>query len=308
MALHLLDDSVVHYQWDVTLPPRLTIDPGDTVTMDCRDPAEGHYAPHRTPEERAQPRKSKGHPLTGPIAIRGAEPGDTLVVEILKFELKGWGWSRCGPATGLLPGEFEPFLKVWEYLDGFAELKPGIRIPLEPFCGVMGVAPAEPGPLVTMPPRTAGGNMDIRHLVAGSTLYLPVFHPGALFSAGDCHGAQGDGEVCINGMESPMTVTMRFGLKKGYSIPTPQFRTPSPLTKTDTKGYFATTGIQPDLMEATKDAIRHMVQHLVRERGLTREEAYILCSVAVDLKISEVVDAPNWIVSAYVPLSIFTEG
>lgn len=305
MASYYLDDSVAHYNWDASIPPRLTIDPGDTVTLECRDAADGHFNPRRTPEEMAQPRQSKGHPLTGPIFVHGAEPGDCLAIEVLGFEHKGWGWTRCRPDGGLLPGEFDPLLKIWELKDGFADFAPGIRIPLEPFCGIMGVAPAEPGPHITMPPRSAGGNMDIRHLVAGSTLFLPVYHPGALFSAGDCHGAQGDGEVCITGIEAPMQVSLRFNLRKGYSIPSPQFLTPSPLTKTDTRGYFATTGIQPDLMEATKDSIRHMVAYLVRERGLSREEAYLLCSVAVDLKISEVVDAPNWIVSAYLPLSIF---
>lgn len=305
MAHYNLDDSAVHYQWNNGLAPRLTIQPGDTVTLECRDAADGHYAPHRTAEEMAGPRQSKGHPLTGPIYIEGADPGDSLAIEVLSFEHKGWGWTRCSPSGGLLPGEFEPTLKLWELKDGYADFKPGIRIPLEPFCGIMGVAPAEPGPHITMPPRSQGGNMDIRHLVAGSTLFLPVSVPGALFSAGDCHGAQGDGEVCITGIEAPMKVTLRFHVRKGYTIPGPQFLTPSPLTKTDTAGYFATTGVEPDLMEASKQAIRHMVQYLVREKGLTREEAYLLCSVAVDLKISEIVDAPNWIVSAYLPLSIF---
>jgi acetamidase/formamidase len=305
MATYTLDDQTVHYQWNRHLEPRIMINPGDTVTLDCRDAADGFYGPHRTAEEMAQPRVSRGHPLTGPVYVQGAEPGDSLAIEILSLEHKGWGWTRCSDTRGLLPGEFSTQLKLWDLKDGYTEFKPGIRIPLEPFCGIMGVAPDSDEPLPTMPPRSAGGNMDIRHLVAGSTLFLPVYVPGALFSAGDCHAAQGDGEVCITGIEAPYKVTLRFSLRKGYTIPGPQFLAPSPLTKTDTQGYFATTGIEPDLMEATKQAIRHMVDHLVREHSLTREEAYILCSVAVDLKVSEVVDAPNWIVSAYLPLSIF---
>ncbi|MGE5673219.1 MAG: acetamidase/formamidase family protein [Mycobacterium leprae] len=305
MPSHYLDDANVHYQWDATLAPRLTVEPGDTITMDLRDAADGHYGPHRSAEEMERPRVSRGHPLTGPVYIRGAEPGDTLVVEVLGLEHKGWGWTRCGASGGLLPGEFEPKLKIWALGDGYAEFKPGIRIPLEPFCGIMGIAPGEPGPHTTMPPRATGGNMDIRHLGAGATLFLPVQVPGALFSAGDCHGAQGDGEVCITGIEAPMQATFRFGLKKGYQIPGPQFMAPSPLSRTDTAGYYATTGIGPDLMEGARDAVRHMVDYLVREHQLTREEAYLLCSVCVDLKISEIVDAPNWIVSAYLPLSIF---
>ncbi|MDB4894336.1 MAG: Acetamidase/formamidase [Firmicutes bacterium] len=305
MGSYYLDDKTVHYQWDSRIAPRVVIDSGETVTLDCRDAADGHYGPHRSAEDMAAPRVSRGHPLTGPVYVRGAEPGDSLAIEILAFEHKGWGWTRCSDRGGLLPGEFGTLLKLWELQDGYTEFKPGIRIPLEPFCGIMGVAPAGDEPLATMPPRSAGGNMDIRHLVAGSTLFLPVYVPGGLFSAGDCHGAQGDGEVCITGIEAPMAVTLRISLRKGYTIPGPQFVTPSPLTKTDTRGYFATTGIEPDLLEATRQAIRHMVEHLVQERGLTREEAYLLCSVAVDLKVSEVVDAPNWIVSAYLPLSIF---
>ncbi len=306
MAQYRLDDQVVHYQWDNALAPRLTIDSGDTVTFTCRDASDGHYHPDRSPDEINRPRQSKGHPLTGPVCVRGAEPGDSLAIEILGYEHKGWGWTVSATRGGLLPGEFDFLLKQWKLDDsGFAEFKPGIRIPVEPFAGIIGVAPAEPGAHLTAPPRSHGGNMDIRHLVAGATLYLPVFVPGALLSAGDCHAAQGDGEVSLTAIEAPMDVTLRVTVRKGVTIPGPQFRTPSPLTRADSKGYFATTGIEPDLMEATRQAIRHMVSHLVAEYYLTREEAYILCSVAVDLKISEVVDAPNWVVSAYLPLSIF---
>lgn len=307
MTAHFLNDSFVHHTWDNSLKPRLTIKPGDMVTMDCREASDGHIRPDRPIEEMLGPRETKGHPLTGPIYIEGAEPGDSIAVEILKFQHKGWGWTRCIPVGGLLPGEFTDYITLWDLKEDFSDFKPGIRIPLEPFCGCMGVAPADPGPHDTTPPRISGGNMDIRHLVAGSTLFLPVYVNGALFSAGDCHAAQGDGEVCITGIEAPMQVTLRFQLRKGHTIPAPQFITPSPLTKADTKGYFATTGIKPDLMEAAKQSIRYMIDHLVRTYNLTREESYHLCSVVVDLKISEIVDSPNWIVSAYLPLSIFNE-
>jgi acetamidase/formamidase len=307
MQPYFLNENLVHYRWNNGLEPRLTVNSGEVVTLRCRDASDGFFHPDRTAEQMAVPRQSKGHPLTGPIYVTDAEPGDSLAIEILSFTHHGWGWTRCSPAGGLLPGEFETLLKIWQLGEHDTEFKPGIRIPLEPFCGVMGVAPAEPGDHLTMPPGRHGGNMDIRHLVAGSTLYLPVLVPGALFSAGDCHGAQGDGEVCITGIEAPMDVTLRFHLRKGHAIAGPQFRAPSPLTRADSAGYFATTGIAPDLMEATKESIRQMIAHLCAEHQLTREEAYILCSVAVDLKISEVVDAPNWIVSAYLPLSIFTQ-
>jgi acetamidase/formamidase len=157
-----------------------------------------------------------------------------------------------------------------------------------------------------MPPGPFGGNLDTRHLTRGSRLFLPVECPGALFSCGDAHAAQGDGEVCVTGIESPMYSVLRFELHKGYGIPSPQFQTPGELTPfSEGSGWYATTGVGPDLMQAAKEAVRAMIGHLGREHGMEPQEAYALCSLAVDLKISEVVDQPNWIVSAYLPLSIF---
>jgi acetamidase/formamidase len=185
-------------------------------------------------------------------------------------------------------------------------MRKDIVIPLDPFCGVMGVCPAEPGEHNVLPPGRFGGNMDIRHLTKGSRLLLPVQVDGALFSAGDCHAAQGDGEVCVTGIESPMQFTLRFNVIKGANLPAPQFQVPGPLTsKHDRRGYYATTGVGPDLMQCAKDALRAMLDHMTRTYRLSREDAYVLASVVVDLKISEIVDAPNWIVSAYLPLSIF---
>ena len=150
--------------------------------------------------------------------------------------------------------------------------------------------------------------MDVKHLTAGSTLYLPVEVAGGLFSTGDCHAAQGDGEVCVTGIEARMFVTARFNVRSDMAIEQPQFRTGGPFTPTGVdESMYGTTGISDDLMTATKKAVRHMIDHLHEERGLTRAEAYILCSAAVDLKISEVVDAPNWTVSAYLPESVFPE-
>jgi acetamidase/formamidase len=160
---------------------------------------------------------------------------------------------------------------------------------------------------MVLPPGDFGGNMDIRHLNAGCTLLLPVQVPGALFSAGDCHAVQGDGEVCVTGIECPMSFSLRFGLRKGARIPSPQFIVKrSPISDHDTNaGYFATTGVGPDLMQNSKNAVRRMIDWLVKEHHLTPEDAYLLCSVAGDLKISEIVDQPNWIVSFYMPLGIF---
>jgi acetamidase/formamidase len=208
---------------------------------------------------------------------------------------------------GLLPEDFEdPGLHVWDLEGDVGHFVDGIEVPLDPFPGVIGVAPSEAGEHDTLPPRASGGNMDVKHMTAGSTVYLPVEVEDALFSVGDCHAAQGDGEVCVTGIEAPMFVTARFDVRSDMDIEQPQFETRGPFTPTGRdEPMYGTTGISDDLMEATKKAVRHMIDHLHEERGLTRGEAYLLCSAAVDLKISEVVDAPNWTVSAYLPESIF---
>ena len=303
---HRLDCDVVHYAWDNATPPRLVIDSGDTVVVSCRDSSDGYFRRGMTSAD-MKPRPAKGHPLTGPIAIRGAAPGKVLGVEILDLAPGDVGYTAFNPGRGLLPEDFpDPYLKMWE-LDGVsAELRPGVRIPLEPFLGVMGVALAEPGEHSTIPPRKSGGNMDIKQLTAGTTLYLPVSVEGALFSAGDGHAAQGDGEVCITAIETTMTATLRFTVLHDRALTGPQFQTTRPLSPHTNGGHhYVTTGIAPDLMAASKEAVRAMIRHLVDVRGLSREEAYVLSSVAVDLKISEIVDAPNWVVSAFLPLAVF---
>jgi acetamidase/formamidase len=241
------------------------------------------------------------------VFLKGARPGDALVVEILELRPGSWGWTGINPPAGLLPEFTEPYLKIWSLSsDTHTDLRHDISIPLDPFCGTMGVAPDEAGSFSVAPPGKFGGNMDIRHLTSGSTLLLPVWVEGGLFSCGDAHAVQGDGEVCISAIEAPMRARLRFGLRKGLRLPSPQFATPGPLvSKFEAAGYYATTGIGPDLMEGARAAMRAMIEHLTRTYTLSREDAYVLCSVAVDLKISEVVDAPNWIVSAYLPLSIF---
>ncbi len=303
---HTLGSDVAHYAWDNAIPPKLTIDPGDTVVMKCRDSSDGYFRRGMTSAD-MKPRVVKGHPLTGPIAIRGARTGDALRIEIVELVPGDVGYTAFNPGRGLLPDDFpQAYLKMWD-LDGVsAELRPGVRIPLEPFLGVMGVALPEPGEHSTIPPRKTGGNMDIKQLSAGTTLYLPVAVDGALFSAGDGHAAQGDGEVCITAIETTMTATLRFSLVRDRVLAGPEFETTRPLSpRTNGGHHYVTTGIAPDLMDASKEAVRAMIRHLVATRGLTREEAYVLASVAVDLKISEVVDAPNWVVSAFLPLAIF---
>jgi acetamidase/formamidase len=305
---HRLDASQVHHEWNNAIPPRLTIEPGDTVVFDTRDAADGFYNPKSTAAD-VMRRVFKGHPLTGPVRVRGAHPGDVLVVEILDMRPAPWGWTQIRPGRGLLPeSDFgKPYLHIWNLEDGtHARMDHRVAVPIAPFPGVMGVALDEPGGHSTMPPRKNGGNMDIKQLTRGTTLYLPIWVEGALFSIGDGHAAQGDGEVCITAVEMNAQVTLRFGLARERRLPEPRFRTAGPVGAATNHGpHFVTTAHGPDLFASSQQAIRYMIEHLVEERGLSREEAYIVSSVAVDLKISEIVDAPNWIVSAFLPESIF---
>jgi acetamidase/formamidase len=201
----------------------------------------------------------------------------------------------------------EPYLKIFDLSPGdYTLFKDDIAIPIEPFFGTMGVTPVGPEKPVIMPPGPFGGNMDTRHLTRGSRLFLPVQVPGALFSVGDAHAAQGDGEVCVTGIECPMYAALRFDLHKGRSLPAPQFMTEGPLTPgVDRGGWYVTMGVNPDLMHAAKDSLRAMVDYISTTYHLEPVEAYVLASLAVDLKISEIVDQPNWIVSSYLPLAIF---
>ncbi|ELY68713.1 acetamidase/formamidase family protein [Natrinema versiforme] len=303
-------DETVHSAWDNSLEPVQTVESGDVVRITCRDSTGGQFGPDSTVADIADLDIDRVHTLTGPVAIEGARPGDVLEVELLAVDHSGWGVTLILPSEaelGLLAEEFpEPDLYVWDLEDGVGRFANGIEVPLDPFPGIMGVAPAEDGAHSTFPPRSVGGNMDIKQLTAGSTLYLPVAVEDALFSVGDGHAAQGDGEVCGTGIEAPMTVTCRFTLRSDLSIDQPQFETTGPFTPSGRdEPMYGTTGIADDLQEAARDAVRQLIDHLEAERGLERREAYMLCSVAVDLKINEVVNAPNWVVSAYLPEGIF---
>src|SRR5262249_49611854 len=305
---HQLDSTQVHYAWDNALVPRIEIDPGDTVAFDTRDAADFYYSRASTHADVLARGPFRGHPLTGPVRIRGAHPGDVLVVDVLEVRpALDFGWTAIRPGRGLLPIEDfpKPYLQIWDLTNGtHARSERGIAVPIEAFPGVMGVALDAPGEHSTMPPRKNGGNMDIKQLTAGSRLYLPVWVEGALVSVGDGPGAQGDGEVCVTAVEMAARVVLRFDLDQGRSLEEPRFHTPD--TPAGARGAcFVTTAHGPDLHASAQQAIRYMIDHLVAERGLQREEAYILSSVCVDLRISEIVDAPNWIVSAFLPESVF---
>ena len=305
-------DENIHSSWSNDHEPILTVEPGEVVRFECRDAVDRQVTVETTVEDVTEISFDPVHPLTGPVAVEGAQSGDVLEVELLDLQHKGWGYNLFFPGEmelGLLPEDFsDPGLHVWDLEGDVGHFVNGIEVPLDPFPGVIGVAPAEDGEHDTLPPRRTGGNMDVKHLTRASTLYLPVEVEDALFSVGDCHAAQGDGEVCVTGIEAPMFVTARLDVRSDMDIEQPQFETGGPFTPTGVdERMYGTTGIDSDLMEATKKAVRHMIDHLHEERGLTRAEAYLLCSAIVDLKINEVVDAPNWVVSAYLPESIFPE-
>ncbi|POB10221.1 acetamidase/formamidase family protein [Sulfobacillus sp. hq2] len=307
MTTHYFPDQV-HFRWDQHLAPVLTIASGDTVVYDLRDVTDGQINPQSSDAILTELDWDRVYALAGPLGIEGAEPGDTLEIEMLDLHTRGWGWTGTIPGFGLLPQDFpDAHLHIWDISNGrVARFQDVASIPLRPFCGTMGVTPATSEPTLIMPPGHFGGNVDCRDLITGTRLYLPVQVPKALFSVGDPHAAQGDGEVCVSALECPMTTAFRFILHKGYSIPGPQFQTSGPLRSgIEDQGYYATMGVGPDLMAAAQDAVRAMVDYISHNYRLDPLDAYILSSVVVDLKISEVVDQPNWVVSAYLPLSIF---
>src|SRR6201997_1827274 len=222
MAEHRLTAEPTHSRWNRALEPRLTISSGDTVHMSCLDATGGQVKPAASVEDFLAIDRNKIHALTGPIRIDGAEPGDVLEIQILQVEHRGWGWTSVIPGLGFLKDRFrDPYLFHWTLDPEISRSLGSAIVPLRPFCGVMGVAPAEDGEFRTRPPGPFGGNMDVRELCTGATLYLPVLNPGALFSAGDAHAAQGDGEVSINGIECPADVTLRFRLHTGKPLAGP---------------------------------------------------------------------------------------
>ncbi|TIU97024.1 MAG: acetamidase, partial [Mesorhizobium sp.] len=242
-----------HFGWDNSFVPTERVAPGSTIEFQCLDSSGGQLTLDSTVDDVALLDFAKVNPVTGPIYVDGAEPGDALKITIEAFKPSGFGWTANIPGFGLLADDFpEPALNIWTY--DAASLEPALfgkhaRVPLKPFAGTIGNAPAEMGLHSVVPPRRVGGNLDIRDLAAGTTLYLPVEVAGALFSVGDTHAAQGDGEVCGTAIESPMDVVLKLDLVKDARLKTPRFTTPGPVTRhIDAKGYEVTTGIGPDLM------------------------------------------------------------
>lgn len=307
-TLHVRRDQN-HLAWDPAIPPVASVPSGTVVEFDCLDASFGQLSADSTTGDLASLDFSRVDQVNGPVEVLGAQPGDVLQVDLLAFATADWGWTASIPGFGLLAEDFpDPAYKVTRLPDEaeLVEYWPGIRLPLAPFCGELGVAPIS-GPRSTIPPDTHGGNMDTRHLVAGSTLFLPVFVPGAHFSIGDGHATQGDGEVCGTAIETPMRAQVRLSVRTDLHLAGPEFlAAPDPHAAFRNGRRYATDGIGPDLLAAARDATRRMIEWLGREHGLNPVQAYLLCSVAVDLRISEVVDLPNFIVTAHCPLGIFT--
>ncbi|WP_027161133.1 acetamidase/formamidase family protein [Mesorhizobium sp. WSM1293] len=299
-----------HFGWDNSFAPAERVAPGSTIEFQCLDSSGGQLQAGSTVADVAKLDFATVNPATGPIFVEGAEPGDALKVTIEMFKPSGFGWTANIPGFGLLADDFkEPALNIWKY--DAASLEPALfgknaRVPLKPFAGTIGNALAEKGHHSVVPPRRVGGNLDIRDLAAGTTLYLPVEVAGALFSVGDTHAAQGDGEVCGTAIESPMDVVLKLDLVKDARLKTPRFTTPGPVTRhLDAKGYEVTTGIGPDLMTGAREAVAQMVDLLAGRYHIDPVEAYMLASVCGDLRISEIVDMPNWVVSFYFPRCVF---
>ena len=304
MTTHTLTAEPTHSLWDRALPPRLHIQPGDTVHFHCVDSSGAQVHPGMTAAELLTIDRTRIHALTGPIFIEGAQPGDVLQIDVLEIAHHGWGWSSVLEGLGFLKDRFrEPYLFHWQLdADTTSSLSPAI-IPLRPFLGVMGVARAEDGGFRTRPPGPFGGNLDVRELCAGSRLYLPVFNPGALFSCGDGHAAQGDGEVCINGIECPLDATLRFRLHKQQPLASPLVEAPA-YTAADSSESWVVLETGTDLATAARAATSRMVDLLVARWGFTPVHAYILCSIALKLRLSQVVNEPVHTISASISKQI----
>jgi len=335
----------VHNRWHPDLEPIAEIGVDEEVRLETDDGLAGQLTRASTHADAATLDLGLGHPLSGPLYVRDAEPGDVLEVEFVRYETADFGVTAVIPGFGFLADLFpEPYLVKWEIAGGVARAPevPGVAVPEETFAGVVGVAPshalmeeyrareealrargqavADPVPdaaipaaaaggLRTIPPRETGGNLDIRQLVAGSRIRLPVAVAGALFSVGDLHFAQGDGEVCGTGIEIAGAVTVRFGVHKS---PAARRRFPSyEMPARPGRRSFATTGIPVDagmdLNAAAREALLEMIAHLELTYGFERPAAYALCSVVVDLRVSEVVDVPYPVVSALLPLDVFAD-
>ncbi len=311
-AQHTLKVSPETVQWGyfaTNAKPVITVKPGETLTMDTivgipemlvrlGAPVDDPIREMREMYARVKDRGPGPHFMTGPVAIEGAMPGDVLEVEIVDIRLRSpYGWMSIAPGGGALPEEFPYQRDKLVRLDPhqkLAEFAPGVRVPIRPFFGNLGVAPPS-GRLGSSRPGYNGSNLDNKWLVAGTKIFLPVHVPGALFSAGDGHAAQGDGEVCGTAIETNLTGVFRFQVRKDLKLRWPRAETPT---------HVIAMGLDEDLDQASRHAVKEMIEYLVSERGLSRDDAYFLVSAAVNLCVTQVVDGVKG-VHAMLPKSIF---
>lgn len=308
MSQHTLSAEPTHSVWNRELKPRLIINPGDEVHFECVDASGGQVVPGMTADEFQAIDRTRIHALTGPVFIDGAEPGDVLQIDVLSTQHRGWGWTSVIEGLGFLKDRFrEPDLFHW-HLDGYEtrSLGPAV-VPVRPFLGVMGVSRAEDGSFRTRPPGSFGGNLDVRELCAGSRLYLPVYNSGALFSCGDGHAAQGDGEVCINGIECPLDVNLRFHLHKSQPLASPIVESSEAVIPDSSANAWVVVESGEDIASAARAATSRMVDLLVSRWAFTEVHAYILCSVALKLRLSQVVNEPVFTVSGAISKQILPD-
>ena len=292
---YTLTADQTHNKFSAAIPPVLTVPSGSIIEVYTEEASDQQFTLESGVEEVINLDFEPIHPLTGPVFIEGAMPGDILAVTLHEVELGEWGWTAIAPGFGFLADEMtEPAIKTFALGKDrkTVDFGNGITIPLQPFPGVMGVAPETTEMLSTIPPRANGGNMDDPNIIEGTTVYFPVFVEGALFSIGDAHAAQGLGEVSGTAIEAPMRIVYEVEvIKGGRNILEPQY---------ETETYYAVTAFATTIDEAAKKATRYMMDYLQETQGLTRQEAYILCSLAGDLKIAEVVDVPHMLVTMHI--------
>lgn len=284
MAVYTLrrdDDRAIHFKWNAALQPVLRVASGSEVVIETRSGEDDQLRRDSTASDVERIDMRRLHALSGPIFVDGAEPGDTLAVHILDITPREWGFTMQRPAAGFLMG-FPTYLRTFDLSGDQAEFAPGISVPLKPFLGVMGVAPAAPGEHSTIPPGPHGGNLDCRDLVTGTTLLLPIFQPGALFSCGDAHAAQGDGEVCVTAIECAVIARLRFEVRK-QPLLRPRAETPD---------SWLTLGAAPTFEQAAREALEDMLDLIVERTELSRADAYALASVAVDIRVNQLVNRP----------------
>ncbi len=292
-----------HTVWDRSIEPVLRVAPGDTVQIEVANSSGGQLDERSTAADLLGLDFSRVNPVTGPIAVDTAEPGDSLIIEVLDIEVAGWGWTANIPGFGLLAEQFpDPHLRFSTVGGRTVDFGDGIALPALPMIGTIGLAPAGAAVLPMVPPHRQGGNMDIRQVTAGCRLMLPVAVAGGLLSLGDTHAAMGDGEVCGTGIEIGSAVTVRVEVAKARPIPAAVLQADGRAARTGPS--LIATGIGPDIWQAARDATSSLIDQLVQRTGLAAIDAYLLASVTADLHVAEIVDLPNVVVAMHFPLDL----